>query len=480
MRPAPGATAHTRRTHPSTRPGKPVRSTPLSAMSALGAALLVAALAVAGIVGLSAPASAAAKVSVSGTPSVDGESQLSLSGSGYQSVQGGFGGIYVLFGWADDSGSWRPSNGGKTGEDYRYVYDDESNPTGYQLFVTFPGSSTASAANGGELASDGTWSGTIRIPGARFTTYDRAQNETTVDCTEVQCGIITIGAHGVANAGNETFTPLDFPAAAGSSDSDDGSASDGDGTAAEVPAASDDSPAAASGDSSDSAGAGDAGDAGGTADSADSAGTAPAASGTVVDPQLVADQQRQQTLLTLLVAVGIVLGLCVMALSFGVGGYLAMKALLLGVNPEALEKVRRKREERAVRAEHKRRRRVSALRRREEIRSQRSEARNDGRTDRAAMESRNSGATARGAHSSRGSAAGATVAGTSGSREAPPWGGPALLQFFEDDGQAALAQKGRKAQNVQKQNASTIVLDRVDELDHRDDFDRVADREETS
>ena len=436
----------------------------------LGAALLVAALAVAGIVGLSAPASAAAKVSVSGTPSVDGESQLSLSGSGFQSVQGGFGGIYVLFGWADDSGSWRPSNGGKTGEDYRYVDDDESNPTGYQLFVSFPGSSTASAANGGELASDGTWSGTIRIPGARFTTYDRAQNETTVDCTEVQCGIITIGAHGVVNAGNETFTPLDFPAASGSSDSNDGSASDEDGTAAEAPAASDDSPAAASGDSATSAGAGDAGDTGGAADGADSAGTAPTASGTVVDPQLVADQQRQQTLLTLLVAVGIVLGLCVMALSFGVGGYLAVKALLLGVNPEALEKVRRKREERAVRAEHRRRRRVSALRRREEIRSRRAEARNDGRTDRAAMESRNPGATAIGAHSSRGSTAGATGTGTSGSRGAPPWGGPALLQFFEDDGQVASAQK---AQNVQKQNASTIVLDRVDELDRRDDFDRV-------
>jgi hypothetical protein len=45
---------------------------------------------------------------------------------------------------------------------YRYVYDDETNPTGYQLFVTFPGSSTAYAANGGEIAANGTWSGTIK------------------------------------------------------------------------------------------------------------------------------------------------------------------------------------------------------------------------------------------------------------------------------------------------------------------------------
>ena len=45
------------------------------------------------------PAEAAPKVSVSGTPKADGESTLKLSGSGFQSVEGGFGGIYVLFGW---------------------------------------------------------------------------------------------------------------------------------------------------------------------------------------------------------------------------------------------------------------------------------------------------------------------------------------------------------------------------------------------
>lgn len=179
-----------------------------------------------------------------------------------------------------------------------------------------------------------------------------------------------------------------------------------------------------------------------------------------IDPQLVADQQRQQTLLTLLVAVGIVLGLCVMALSFGIGGYLAMKALLLGVNPEALEKVRRKREERAVRAEHKRRRRVSDLRRREEIRSQRAEARNDGRTARAGLDHTAadhsitddwvSAPTATGADAP---APAAPATGESGSKVAAPWGGPALLQFFDEDSTSASASK---------QNASTIVLDRVD------------------
>jgi len=134
--------------------------------------------------------------------------EVVVSGSGFQSIRNGFGGIYVLFGWAD--GSWRPSQGGTTGSDYRYVYDDETNPVGYQLFVTFPGSSTAYAANGGTIAEDGSWSATMRIPGPRFQAYDRSGNISEVDCLQVQCGIMTIGAHGVINANNESFTPISF------------------------------------------------------------------------------------------------------------------------------------------------------------------------------------------------------------------------------------------------------------------------------
>lgn len=135
---------------------------------------------------------------------------VQLSGSGFQSIKNGHGGIYVAFGWVADAESWRPSNGGVTGADYAYVPDDETNPTGYILFVTFPGSDTAAAANGGELAADGTWSGVISIPGARFESLDRDGNAQTIDCLSVQCGIITMGAHGVKNANNETFTPITF------------------------------------------------------------------------------------------------------------------------------------------------------------------------------------------------------------------------------------------------------------------------------
>jgi hypothetical protein len=133
-------------------------------------------------------------------------------------VQGGLGGIYVMFGWVDDpaGGSWKPSNGGVTGTDYRYVPDSETAENqGFQKFVAFPGSETAYAANGGQIAADGTWSTEITVPGARFQALDRDGVPSEVDCTQVRCGIITIGAHGVRNANNETFTPVTFAATSG-------------------------------------------------------------------------------------------------------------------------------------------------------------------------------------------------------------------------------------------------------------------------
>jgi hypothetical protein len=162
------------------------------------------------------PAQAAARVSVSSDlggakASISSPTRVSLSGSGFQSVQGGFGGIYVLFGWTASGDSWRPSKGGMTGSDYRYVPDSETKDNqGYQRFVTFPGSSTAGAANGGELHADGTWNAEMIIPGPVFDSVDRDGATQRVDCREVTCGIITVGAHGVKNPSNETFTPIEF------------------------------------------------------------------------------------------------------------------------------------------------------------------------------------------------------------------------------------------------------------------------------
>ncbi|KQR07704.1 hypothetical protein [Cellulomonas sp. Leaf334] len=140
---------------------------------------------------------------------------VQVSGSGFQSVPGGFGGIYVLFGWVEDpaGGTWRPSAGGLTGEQLRYAPDVETaENAGHQRFVAFPGSSTSVEANGGEMTAEGTWATSLTVPGSTFTAVDRAGAEVVVDCLQVTCGVITIGAHGIENATNETFTPLTFAA----------------------------------------------------------------------------------------------------------------------------------------------------------------------------------------------------------------------------------------------------------------------------
>jgi len=211
----------------------------LTVLLSLALTLAVAAPAV--VPGGVAPAQAAARVSVSGLDgaaraSADGATTLRLSGSGFQSVPNAFGGVYVLFGWVS-GGGWAPSQGGKTGTTLRYVPDSESaDNAGYQRFVAFPGSSTAAEANGGTLAEDGTWSASLVVPGPVFTTQDRSGDAVEVNCLEVTCGVITIGAHGVANATNETFTPVEFVGASGVT-SDGGSS--GGGTAAEGSGAGD-------------------------------------------------------------------------------------------------------------------------------------------------------------------------------------------------------------------------------------------------
>lgn len=156
---------------------------------------------------------------------------VTVSGSGFQSIAKGFGGIYVLFGTVQ--GTWRPSQGGTSGTDFLYVPDQETKDNqGFQRFVSFPGSETEYAANGGELAADGTWSLTMTIPGPRFEATAADGSTRTVDCTTTTCGIITIGAHGQVNANNETFTPVSFcdmqaaPGSAGAcAAADDGGAS---------------------------------------------------------------------------------------------------------------------------------------------------------------------------------------------------------------------------------------------------------------
>ncbi|CAB4729099.1 MAG: hypothetical protein F2667_12915 [Actinobacteria bacterium] len=160
-----------------------------------------------------APAHADSRVSVGnadGAAAVDPTyaTTLTVRGSGFQSVRGGHGGVYVFFGTV--SGRWRPSQGGATGRDYFYVPDSEAaDNQGFQRFVAFPGSDTAASANGGVMTANGSWSARLVVPGAVFEAFDRAGGSRSIDCRRVTCGVITVGAHGVVNANNETFTPVD-------------------------------------------------------------------------------------------------------------------------------------------------------------------------------------------------------------------------------------------------------------------------------
>ncbi|GAA4846566.1 hypothetical protein GCM10023221_26500 [Luteimicrobium xylanilyticum] len=237
--------------------------------------LATALLAGAGLLAAAAPASAAPRVTVSGP---DGAARadlrysttLTLQGTGFQSIKGGFGGIYVLFGWVDDpqGGSWRPSQGGKTGADLRYVPDSETKDNkGFEKFVAFPGSDTEYAANGGEIKADGTWKTTLVVPGPTFQTQDRNGKTVSVDCRKVTCGVITIGAHGVVNPSNETFTPVSFVDLQGAKS---GTGQDSSGSAATQGSAASGAGASGSGSSgSGSAGSGSAGSSGaGTSGSA--------------------------------------------------------------------------------------------------------------------------------------------------------------------------------------------------------------------
>lgn len=191
------------------------------ASRALLTTLLAAALVLLPGLGVAMPtvADSAPRLSVSSAAgtnqaSASGATTVNVSGSGFQSINKGFGGIYVVFGYVK-SGTWQPSKGGKAGSDFFYVADSQAKANkGYQRFVAFPGSNTADSANGGVISANGSFKLSMIIPGPTFTAANASGGSTSVDCREVQCGIITFGAHGVTNGKNEAFQPVSFGAAA--------------------------------------------------------------------------------------------------------------------------------------------------------------------------------------------------------------------------------------------------------------------------
>ena len=186
------------------------RSAPAVARRMLAAFVAVLLAAAALTVASAAPAHAAARLSVSSSlggavASTSGTTTFTVSGSGFQALEGGFGGVYIGFGWVNGS-NWGPSKGGSTGTSYDYVPDDQSrNNQGYQTFVAFPGSETAGEAQG-QMSKDGSFRVQMTVPGPEFTGAGGKR----IDCLTMTCGFFTWGAHGVRNGANETFTPVTF------------------------------------------------------------------------------------------------------------------------------------------------------------------------------------------------------------------------------------------------------------------------------
>ncbi|WP_157502382.1 hypothetical protein [Leucobacter celer] len=184
---------------------------------ALGVLLLAVLLALLAAVSSATAAQAAGRVDVSAAPSADGSTTVTLTGSGFQYQPNAPGGIYVFFGAVSDPGtnSWAPSQGGRSGSTFGYA-----SASGSQLLVGFAGGESASASNS-LIDANGGWSAEMTIPGAVFDSVSgnphagQSQAGGQIDCLQVQCGIITIGAHGMVNANNESFTPVSFVTASG-------------------------------------------------------------------------------------------------------------------------------------------------------------------------------------------------------------------------------------------------------------------------
>ena len=133
-----------------------------------------------------------------------------------------FGGIYVFFGWVAPGGQWGPSwrsstsAAGQYGVTYSYPGEGGGGETrddgsGVVRLVSFTAGGSSGEETPFHMDAAGNWTTTINVRGALYTWRDINTGATnTVDCRAVQCGILTIGAHGKASRTNELFAPITF------------------------------------------------------------------------------------------------------------------------------------------------------------------------------------------------------------------------------------------------------------------------------
>lgn len=138
-----------------------------------------------------------------------------------------FGGVYLFFGWVQPGGKWGPSFRSSTsanglfGTSYSYpgeggdaeVRDDG---TGAVRLISFTKGGESGTSTPYHMDTNGNWGASVIVRGSTYTFKDvRTGASNTVDCTVVQCGIFTIGAHGKSSRTNERFTPINFTSPGG-------------------------------------------------------------------------------------------------------------------------------------------------------------------------------------------------------------------------------------------------------------------------
>jgi len=159
------------------------------------------------------PAAATSTVTVTGTAYLTGR---------YPCGKQLFGGVYVFFGWVAPGGQWGPSHrsstssAGQFGVTYSYPGEGgggetRDDGTGAVRLISFTSGGTSGSDTAFHMDAGGNWTTTVNVRGSLYRWTDVSTGATnTVDCRTVQCGILTVGAHGKSSATNERFTPISF------------------------------------------------------------------------------------------------------------------------------------------------------------------------------------------------------------------------------------------------------------------------------
>lgn len=135
-----------------------------------------------------------------------------------------FGGIYVFFGWVAPGGQWGPSwrsatsSAGQFGTTYTYpgeggAGDTRDDGSGTLRLVSFTAGGSSGSETPFHMDANGNWTTTLNVAGPVYSWKNLLTGASQrVDCRVVQCGIFTMGAHGISSRTNELFVPVTFAA----------------------------------------------------------------------------------------------------------------------------------------------------------------------------------------------------------------------------------------------------------------------------